>query len=53
MGNEIFSLYDLAQLVLLMVTCYACWKAGIRKGIEDTLDYFEGQGIIKSEENEN
>jgi len=50
MNSIIFTVYDLIQIGLLLLTCFACWRAGIKRGIEQTIDYFESEGIIESEE---
>jgi hypothetical protein len=50
MENITFSLYEIIQIVLMLVTCYACYKNGHEKGVNDTLDYFESEGIIEKEE---
>lgn len=43
-------LYDIIQISLLLLACYACFKLGHKKGVEDTLDFFENEGIIESED---
>ena len=45
-----FSLIDLVQIGLLLIACFSCYKWGHRKGVEDTLDFMENQGIIESEQ---
>ena len=44
-----FSLNDLIQIGLLLLACFACYKWGHKKGVEDTLNFMEEQGIIESE----
>lgn len=50
MGSIVFTLYDIIQLVLMLGACYACYKWGHHKGMNDTIDFFEAEGIIKREE---
>lgn len=52
MNTIIFTLYDIIQIGLLLLTCFICYKAGRHRGIQDTLDYFESEGIIESEAEE-
>lgn len=47
MGENIFSLYDVIQLGLMLFACYCCKVYGHRKGIVETLEYFEKNGIIE------
>lgn len=47
MGENIFSLYDIIQLGLMLLACYCCMIHGYRKGIVETLEYFEKNGIIE------
>jgi hypothetical protein len=42
--------YGVIQIALMLGACYACYKAGHYKGITDTVDFFEEQGIIEVEE---
>jgi|LakMenEpi03Aug12_release.lakeMendotaPanAssembly.Ray.scaffolds.fasta_scaffold6548782_1 hypothetical protein len=49
MPNIVFSLYDIIQISLLLLACFACYKKGHHKGIEDTLTFMEEQGIIETE----
>lgn len=51
MESITFSLYDLIQLSLMIAACFACYKWGHQKGMEDTLDFFESEGLIEKEEN--
>lgn len=44
------TLMDLGQIVLMLVACYACYIKGLNKGIGDTLEFFEEQGVIEREE---
>lgn len=32
------SLYEIIEIALLLLACYACYQAGIKKGITDTID---------------
>jgi hypothetical protein len=50
MPNIVFSLYDLIQIALLLLACFACFKAGHKKGVNDTLDFMEAEGIIESDD---
>ena len=34
----------------MLLACYACFKAGHKRGVEDTLDFMESEGIIESED---
>lgn len=52
MEKVIFTLYDLIQIGLLLLACLMCYKAGRQRGIQDTLDYFESEGIIEAEPEE-
>jgi len=45
-----FYLKDLVQIALLLLACFACYKWGHRKGVEDTLEFMENQGIIESQD---
>lgn len=47
MGEITFSLYDLIQLGLMLLACYCCKVYGYQKGVVDTLDFFEKNGIIE------
>lgn len=50
MPNFTVHAYDLIQIGLLLAACYACYRKGHRKGVEDTLDFFEQEGIIETEQ---
>lgn len=50
MDTITFTLIDLMQIGLLLAACYACYRRGISKGIGDTLDFFEQQGLIEKEQ---
>lgn len=50
MNSITFTLLDLVQIALLLATCYACYLKGVNKGIGDTLDFFEEQGLIEKED---
>jgi len=41
-------IYDLIQIGLLLLACFACYKKGHNKGIEDTLEFMEEQGLLES-----
>jgi hypothetical protein len=47
MGEITFSLYDLIQLGLMLLACYCCKAYGYQRGVVDTLDFFEKNGIIE------
>jgi hypothetical protein len=47
MGENIFSLYDIIQLGLMLLACYCCKVYGYQKGIVDTLEYFDKNQIIE------
>jgi len=44
------TLMDIGQIVLTIIACYACYQKGLNKGIGDTLEFFEEQGVIEREE---
>lgn len=44
------SFMDLAQIALMIAACYGCYQKGISKGVGDTLEFFEDQGIIEKEQ---
>jgi hypothetical protein len=43
---------DLIQLALMLGACYTCYKAGHYRGITDTVDFFEKEGIIEIEKSD-
>jgi hypothetical protein len=45
-----FTLLDLVQIGLMLGACYACFRWGHHKGVVDTVDFFESEGIIKVED---
>ena len=45
-----FTLYDLIQMALMIFACYACFKWGHERGVNDTIDFFEAEGIIEKQE---
>ena len=47
MENLTFTFYDVVQIVLLLVACWACKASGYQKGIADTIGFFEDKGIIE------
>jgi hypothetical protein len=47
MEEQIFTLYDVIQIFLLLAACWACRCAGYYKGIADTVDFFHDKGIIE------
>jgi len=50
MNSITFSLLDILQIGLLIAACYGCYLKGVNKGIGDTLEFFEEQGLIEKEE---
>ena len=44
------TLMDLGQITLMLGACYACYIKGLHKGIGDTLEFFENEGLIEREE---
>lgn len=44
------TLMDIGQIILTIIACYACYLKGLNKGIGDTLEFFEEQGVIEREE---
>jgi hypothetical protein len=50
MNSITFTLMDLLQIGLMIAACYACYLRGVNKGIGDTLEFFEEQGLIEKEE---
>jgi hypothetical protein len=47
MEQVTFTLYDVIQIVLMLLACFACKAYGYQKGISDTVGFFEDQGIIE------
>jgi hypothetical protein len=47
MEQYTFTLYDVIQIVLMLLACYACKVYGYQKGISDTVGFFEDKGIIE------
>ena len=52
MNSITFTLMDLLQIGLMIAACYACYLRGVNKGIGDTLEFFEEQGLIEKEDPE-
>ena len=46
MEQVTFTLYDIIQIVLMLLACFACKAYGYAKGISDTVGFFEDRGII-------
>ena len=46
MEQVTFTLYDIIQIVLMLLACFACKAYGYAKGISDTVGFFEDKGII-------
>lgn len=47
------NLLDLIHIALMLLACYACFRWGHYKGINDTVEFFESEGIIEVEKREN
>ena len=47
MEQVTFTLYDIIQIVLMLLACFACKAYGYAKGISDTVGFFEDKGIIE------
>lgn len=47
MTEATFSIMDLIQIALLLLACHCCKVYGYQKGIVDTLDYFNKEGILE------
>jgi hypothetical protein len=43
-------LYGVIQIGLMLGACYSCYRWGHYKGISDTVEFFESEGIIEVEE---
>ena len=52
MEKLVFTINDLIQIGLFVAACYGCYRAGIDRGVTDTLEFLESEGHIefKSEE---
>lgn len=42
-----FNLLDVIQIGLMLGACYACFRWGHHKGINDTINFFEDEGVIE------
>jgi len=42
-----FTLYDIIQIILMLLACFACKAYGYQQGISDTVGFFEDKGIIE------
>jgi hypothetical protein len=49
MEQVTFTLYDVIQIVLMLLACFACKAYGYQKGISDTVGFFEDKGIIDNQ----
>jgi hypothetical protein len=47
MEQVTFTLYDVIQIILMLLACFACKAYGYQKGISDTVGFFEDKGIIE------
>lgn len=52
MEEYTFTLYDIIQIVLMLLACYACRIQGYYKGVGDTIDFFHDKGIIEIDDDE-
>jgi hypothetical protein len=52
MEQVTFTLYDVIQIVLMLLACFACKAYGYQKGISDTVGFFEDKGIIEITDDE-
>jgi hypothetical protein len=52
MDKIVFSAMDLIQIGLMLAACYGCYKAGVQRGVTDTLDFLESEGHIEFESEE-
>ena len=52
MENITFSLLDMIQVGLMLGACYACNRWGYHRGIYDTVQFFETQGILELDEDD-
>jgi len=52
MENLVFTINDLIQISLFIAACYGCYRAGIDKGVSDTLEFLESEGHIEFEPEE-
>ena len=46
------TLWDIGQIALMLTACYACYNRGFNKGIGDTMEFLEEQGVIELEDKE-
>ena len=42
-----FTLYDIIQIALMLLACFACKAYGYHRGISDTVGFFKDEGIIE------
>ena len=47
MEQYTFTLYDVIQIGLMLLACFACKAYGYQKGISDTVGFFEDKVIIE------
>lgn len=41
-----FTFYDIVQILLLLLSCFACKAYGYQQGISDTVEFLHEKGII-------
>lgn len=44
------STYEIIEIVLLLLACYACYQAGVRKGIADTVELVLDNDLVTPED---
>jgi hypothetical protein len=44
------STYEIIEIALLLLACYACYQAGIKRGIEETIDLVIDDEIITADD---
>lgn len=50
MESIVFSLMDIFHIALMVGACYACYRWGHHRGMVDTVNFFEDEGIIEVKE---
>jgi sulfur relay (sulfurtransferase) DsrF/TusC family protein len=44
------STYEIIEIALLLLACYACYQAGVKRGIEETVDLVIDSEIITADD---
>ena len=44
------STYEIIEIALLLLACYGCYQAGIKRGIEETIDLVIDDEIITADD---